>query len=151
MEKSKLKEVAQEKGFKVLSYKTELLGIPQTIDGVDMIIPVSHAPKRIEVEDYSETREVYKARRKMVKFVEKQYEKGRPFWNSEAQGTYKKQTEEQVMAKYKDLIKDEKVADKLMEMDQKLQEVSLEDNEDNKEKEGDSLLGAKYAITKAKQ
>lgn len=125
MNRAKLKEIAQEKGFKVVSFKKEILGIPQEIDGVEYIIPVSHNPKRISVEDYEESRETYKQRRKMLKFIEKQYAKGRPFWQSGQQGTYKKQTESEVLAKYKDLIKDEDIAKKLMEMDQKLEKEKI--------------------------
>lgn len=120
MERAKFKELAQERGLKVLSYKAELLGIPQTVEGKEMIIPVSHKPQRLSVEDYEEPREVYEERRKMVKFVEKQYRKGSKFWDSSNLKTYSRMSPDEVQAKYSELISNENMAEKLMEMDQEL-------------------------------
>ena len=127
MERAKFKELAQERGLKVLSYKAELLGIPQTIDGVEYIIPVSHKGGRLSLEDYEESRETYLQRRKMVKFVEKQYKKGGKFWDSSKLKTYNRMTPDEVQAKYSELVNSENMAEKLMEMDQELSKQKIEE------------------------
>lgn len=125
MNKHKLKELAQEKGYKILSYKEELLGIEQVIDNKEYIIPISHKPYRLKYSDYEEDFSTYKQRQRVMRHVEKNFKKGYKFWDSIKLGTYSKMTEDEVQTKYKELLQQEDVAAKLMEMDQKLQKQEI--------------------------